>query len=60
MITAEQLPDGSTVYTFSGYAPLKPFVFEGSDLGELVDFAMNHCRDQTKEWFDQHFPDPGE
>lgn len=57
MITKDQLPDGSVVYTFSGYAPLKPFVFEGTDFAELVDFTMEHCRTQTKEWFEEHFPE---
>lgn len=60
MITREQLPDGSTVYTFSGQAPLKPFVFEGTDFAELVDFTMDHCKKQTKEWFDQNFPEERE
>ena len=52
MITAEKLPDGSTLYTYSGVGIIRPFVFEGSDFSELVDFTLQHLKEDIKRHAD--------
>lgn len=57
MITRDELPDGSTLYTFSGDGPIRPFAFTGDDPKELIDFTLRHLKEEARRYFDEQFPE---
>lgn len=50
---SEKLPDGTTLYIFSGDGPLRPYVFEGTCSQELLWFTVDHLIAQVDEAHDQ-------